>query len=1157
MRARHAKVLTLLSLSVVVGVSLLTSVAGATQSGWLQLGDEMEIDLPSGFGSYKDVRKDRPGVQINVHVLRKASEHKLRFASGDNVVGEAADGGFKAEDSLSAGWRAFAWGDDASGTARLWTLAFDSGHTLLSTDPGLPCGKALDRTTPLAGPLSITIPTGARPGGNSVASPASVFVYGDLRDPDRGVRVATANGVKIGERKNRPIARGAFVFANAVFVYGTNGRNKPRLLTPELDGKSTALVQTGFVPCKPASPQGTITVTKKLVPADDSGRFDLLVDGTAKKTGAGDGGTTGAVSVPAGSHSISETASAGGTLDDYATMIDCVGTDEAGPLASSTTSLEGIPVEAGDDWQCTITNTRKAPFDGNVTPVKDGAHAASAAIGPAGGTITASGMTLSVPAGALHDEQTITLTPLSSIGGSPFHDLIGAVEMEPQGLHFLVPATLTIPRPAGVLDSQIVGFGFSEDGTGFHLKPNDLSSGPITLQVLHFSGGGAANATLTEVNHTLGYEPTPAQELAEQQIAAAEYREAQDGTDPNPAIVSALADWFDHSVSTGLGLVGGSLDNLELALGEWVAWVGEVEAHDLAGLRNISDRMALGQKAATDDAAHIADLLLVGCTGAGARPLESLRPVVRLSADLQAIAASRAAEVAIESRNTADGRVLPSATALPSSCAHVKIEGITHAPLLAFLHDNSYTADAGVVFWNATDPNHSIPLVLTVFDQTEGQGATPPTLVTDGQLKTTVKPTSLGNHTYELTADLEAAAADDTLKPLSDRKTDTVPVRARIDLRSDATIKPGETVHLKALLAGDGMVNGTVTYTLAGVGSLSASSGTTDANGETEVDYTAPSDNHPATAGITASFDDGTGPVVGFAKITIKPDVKVVVTPATIQLSAGGTTQFSATVTGVNDSSVTWSKSGGTIDQSGLYTAPQSPGTFTVTATSNEDPTAKDSATVTVVSSGTVTVTARVQNANASAEAYAARLDGTVDQHVLGVDNPHSGLGSFTSTADPGSQGAAGDGGATAHATAHAEVQADVSVTGGRLSATVGSISVNLTTTHTQGEAIDPVDGLPTTLNALAYADAVAGLTVEFTVSGQPVPFGCFAGGDARLELRSNGQQVFLGSAQATLPTGSYSLTVSLGARAASLPIGFPVEGRPETDQKSGSAACA
>jgi hypothetical protein len=730
--------------------------------------------------------------------------------------------------------------------------------------------------------------------------------------------------------------------------------------------------------------------------------------------------------------------------------------------------------------------------------------------------------------------------------------------MEPEGLHFLIPATLTIPRPAGLLDSQIVGFGFTGGGTGFHLKPKDSSSGPIVLQVLHFSGGGAANATLTEVNRTLGYEPTPAQELAEQQIAAAQNQF------PNPSdqlipTFNALKDWFDHSVYTGLQVVGDSLDNLELALGEWVAWVGEVESFrknfDLPNA--FSQDLALGQRSAADDAAHIADLVLAGCTGAGVNPLASLRPVLRLSADLQAIEQARAIRLTIENTITPAGRRLPPATALPFSCLHVKIEGITHAPKLAFLHDNSYAADVGVVFWNAPDPNHSIPVVLTLLDQTDV--VIPPTTATDGHLKTTVKPTLLGNRAYVLQAELEAAAADDTLKALSDQEADTTPVRARIELQSDATIKPGETVHLRTLLAGDGMVNGTVTYTLDGIGSLSVSSGITDADGETGVDYMASPDNHPSVARITASFDDGSGPVEGFANITIKPDVHVLVGPPTVQLSTGGTTQFTALITGVNDTSVTWSKSGGgTIDQTGFYTAPQTPGTFTVTATSNEDPTAKDSATVTVVSSGTITVTSRGQNAGASAQAWAQRVDGSCDcPPGFGLFDPKGGLGPLVSEAAPPTQVAVGDGGATASATAKAKVEADVSATNGRLAVTVTTLSADADTQQTEGSAPDPDLGCCVRLDAAAEGEATAVLTVEFTVSGAAVPFACFAGGDARVELRSNGQQVFLGSAQATLPPGAYQLNVNLGVRAASLPPFIDPGGRPPSAHKSGTAACA
>ena len=58
--------------------------------------------------------------------------------------------------------------------------------------------------------------------------------------------------------------------------------------------------------------------------------------------------------------------------------------------------------------------------------------------------------------------------------------------------------------------------------------------------------------------------------------------------------------------------------------------------------------------------------------------------------------------------------------------------------------------------------------------------------------------------------------------------------------------------------------------------------------------------------------------------------------------------QFSATVTASSDTSVTWSASGGTISNSGQYTAPSTAGTYTVVATSVADSTKSASAAITV-----------------------------------------------------------------------------------------------------------------------------------------------------------------------------------------------------------------
>lgn len=83
-----------------------------------------------------------------------------------------------------------------------------------------------------------------------------------------------------------------------------------------------------------------------------------------------------------------------------------------------------------------------------------------------------------------------------------------------------------------------------------------------------------------------------------------------------------------------------------------------------------------------------------------------------------------------------------------------------------------------------------------------------------------------------------------------------------------------------------------------------------------------------------------------------KKNVSVAVSPAAVTVKVGMTQNFVASVTGTNNSSVTWSvteANGGTITGTGVYTAPATPGTYHVTATSVSDNSKKASATVTVV----------------------------------------------------------------------------------------------------------------------------------------------------------------------------------------------------------------
>jgi prealbumin domain-containing protein len=105
----------------------------------------------------------------------------------------------------------------------------------------------------------------------------------------------------------------------------------------------------------PPPPTGTIKVTKKLLPATDGGKFNLLIDGVAKATNVGDGGTTGTQTVNTGGHTVGESAGTGTSLSNYDSTLSCL--DKAHGGAADTDG--SVQVDAGDAWECVITNTRK------------------------------------------------------------------------------------------------------------------------------------------------------------------------------------------------------------------------------------------------------------------------------------------------------------------------------------------------------------------------------------------------------------------------------------------------------------------------------------------------------------------------------------------------------------------------------------------------------------------------------------------------------------------------------------------------------------------------------------------------------------------------------------------------------------------------------
>jgi len=122
--------------------------------------------------------------------------------------------------------------------------------------------------------------------------------------------------------------------------------------------------------------------------------------------------------------------------------------------------------------------------------------------------------------------------------------------------------------------------------------------------------------------------------------------------------------------------------------------------------------------------------------------------------------------------------------------------------------------------------------------------------------------------------------------------------------------------------------------------------------------YTAPGSTGTFHVVATSAADTSKS-ATAVVTVVAGSGITVSISPSSAALPAGGTQTFSATVNGTTNTAVAWSvaegANGGSVS-GGLYTAPATPGTYHVVATSAADPTQSATATVTVVSSTTPVV---------------------------------------------------------------------------------------------------------------------------------------------------------------------------------------------------------
>ena len=122
--------------------------------------------------------------------------------------------------------------------------------------------------------------------------------------------------------------------------------------------------------------------------------------------------------------------------------------------------------------------------------------------------------------------------------------------------------------------------------------------------------------------------------------------------------------------------------------------------------------------------------------------------------------------------------------------------------------------------------------------------------------------------------------------------------------------------------------------------------------------YTAPSTAETDTVTATSTADPTKSASATVTVTANQQTVSVSIQPTSATVKVGQQQQFTATVTGTMNTAVTWSVTGaGTVSQAGLYSAPATPETDTVTATSQADSTKSASATVAVTKQHSVALT--------------------------------------------------------------------------------------------------------------------------------------------------------------------------------------------------------
>lgn len=268
-----------------------------------------------------------------------------------------------------------------------------------------------------------------------------------------------------------------------------------------------------------------------------------------------------------------------------------------------------------------------------------------------------------------------------------------------------------------------------------------------------------------------------------------------------------------------------------------------------------------------------------------------------------------------------------------AGCGSIYIPG---SPVSTSIFAVAVTCTPSAVTGNATVQCNATVQGTGSYSQEVKWAASAGTIHPNGTLTV---PSSAGNVTVTARSVQNTSAVGQAMVTVQDQAPAGPTISSVSVTCSPSVVAPGGTAQCQAAVQGTGNYNSALTWT-ASAGSISSDGVLTAPSDPGNVTVTARSVEDSAKAGGATLEVKANPPTISSVAVTCSPTA----------VAAGATAQCTANVQGTGNysSAVNWSASAGTVNSAGVFTAPPSTGTVTVTATSAQDASKTASATIAV-----------------------------------------------------------------------------------------------------------------------------------------------------------------------------------------------------------------